>query len=414
MSVCGGLRTGEGGHDVVRGAAAVGVHPGHGLEDLAGTRVDQGVADAPAALVAVLPLDDVVAEIHGVGALGQQLDPEAALQARAVERLHPEAGALERRASDRLGNAAIDVVDQRIPDRARGIGGVLPLETMPGDPPALERRLDRLRVVLEADREEVHAGIELPRPITVVRERRERQVLPDGEGATVRHDRIDDMAGPVLRLKGEGELELGVQGITAGRALMDEGSVPGEGVDALTGARELPDHIEPIAPEELGGIDQYPITLLGDERQCRHRTGGERLGYRAGVSRVVREGATVAPILQDDDLCRADRLEARHIAATSTAAVEADGIRAQAGRERSAEEEPGPFFRELEPDAARTLVEHDGNQSIPALEARALRNDARKRGRLTGAVLGGERGGQHGARANEETEPGGRHRSPVG
>ena len=55
--------------------------------------------------------------------------------------------------SQRLGDSAIDVVDDRILDRRARIRRIHALESMSRDPPHLERTLDRLSVIVEGDAE---------------------------------------------------------------------------------------------------------------------------------------------------------------------------------------------------------------------------------------------------------------------
>ena len=84
------------------------------LDDLAGARIVDRAAGAPAARRAVHPVDHVVARVERVHVGRQQLDAEGVLEARGLERLAPPARALEQRRADRLGRAGIEVVDDRL------------------------------------------------------------------------------------------------------------------------------------------------------------------------------------------------------------------------------------------------------------------------------------------------------------
>ena len=94
------------------------------LDDLAGARIDHGLAGGPAAGGAVDPVDDVVADVQRVGALRQHLDLEGVNEARGLERLAPPGRALDQGAADRLGRGAVDIEDDRLPDRRAGGGRV--------------------------------------------------------------------------------------------------------------------------------------------------------------------------------------------------------------------------------------------------------------------------------------------------
>jgi len=157
------VRAEQSGVDVVIRSGAVRIQTRHAFDDLARARVAKRASDRPAALVAILPLDDVVASVHGVHALGQILDPEATLESGAVECVDPPADALFRRGSERLRNSAVDVVDEWVPDRTARIRGIHALEPMARDPALLERLLNGLRVVLENDAGEPDPRVERAR-----------------------------------------------------------------------------------------------------------------------------------------------------------------------------------------------------------------------------------------------------------
>src|SRR5262249_62393507 len=110
----------------------------------------------PASLVPILPLHDVVPRVHRVDALWQKLDLEPAPQARAVERLLPPFDPLQRGCSNRLGDAAIDVIANRFLDRRVAVVRVHSLEAMPSRPAHHEWFLDRRRLVVERAAEAAH------------------------------------------------------------------------------------------------------------------------------------------------------------------------------------------------------------------------------------------------------------------
>ena len=81
-----------------------------GLDDLAGARIGDRAAEAPAARGAVHPVDHVVADVHGVGALGQHGHLEGIAEAGGFEGLVPPACALDQRLADVFGRARVHPV----------------------------------------------------------------------------------------------------------------------------------------------------------------------------------------------------------------------------------------------------------------------------------------------------------------
>ena len=95
-------------------AAAEGAEGDVALDDFAGAGIHYSGAVAPATGVTVDPLDHVVADVHGVGAGGQDVSLEGAFgPACGLEGLVPPACAFEECGADRLGGAAVDVVLDR-------------------------------------------------------------------------------------------------------------------------------------------------------------------------------------------------------------------------------------------------------------------------------------------------------------
>ena len=97
------------------------------LDDLAGARVGDGGAVAPAAGVAVDPLDDVVANVHGVGAGGERCRRGRCLwpSRRPGTPVSHQRAPSSKRGADGLGRAAIDVIlDGSLGFAGLGAGGV--------------------------------------------------------------------------------------------------------------------------------------------------------------------------------------------------------------------------------------------------------------------------------------------------
>src|SRR5690606_3826931 len=147
------LRTLQSGIQVVGSAVSVRVHARHALQYLTRARVAQGSAYRPAAFVAIDPLHDVVARVHGIHAIRQHFNPETTTQAGLVERLRPERRSLDRGAQQRLRYTRVHVVRDGIDDRAVRGRLIRSLQTVPGDEALGQRLLQRGTEVAEGDAE---------------------------------------------------------------------------------------------------------------------------------------------------------------------------------------------------------------------------------------------------------------------
>ena len=131
------------------------------FEDLAGAGVDDGRSVAPAAGVAVDPLDDVEADVHGVGIGGQEINLKgSASPAGSLEGLVPPARAFDERGANGLGCAAVDEVADGSDGLACGnAGGVALDEAVPGDEELVERLAEGCGVVAVSCGKIAGAGI---------------------------------------------------------------------------------------------------------------------------------------------------------------------------------------------------------------------------------------------------------------
>jgi len=71
------------------------------------------------------PIDHVVADVHGVGAVGEDGDLEGVAESGGFEGLVPPAGAFHEGAADVFGRAGIDPILDGLDGVADGGGGVL-------------------------------------------------------------------------------------------------------------------------------------------------------------------------------------------------------------------------------------------------------------------------------------------------
>ena len=69
-------------------------------------------------------MNDVVADIARIGTIGQHFDPERVDEPRGFERFVPPPGAVEKRAPNRLGHTAVQVIDDRLYASERSASGL--------------------------------------------------------------------------------------------------------------------------------------------------------------------------------------------------------------------------------------------------------------------------------------------------
>ena len=138
------------------------------LEDLAGTRIRDRPAGAPAARRAVDPVDHVVADVHRVGAFRQHRNLEAVAETGGFERLVPPARAFDQRLLHVFRRARIHPVLNRLQRVAdRGVR-ILLLQAMTPDVAHLHHVADRHAVVDEGEAAVAGARIVVPRRVVVV------------------------------------------------------------------------------------------------------------------------------------------------------------------------------------------------------------------------------------------------------
>ena len=231
----------EGFVDEVVLAAAEGAEGDVAFEDFAGAGIDDGGAVAPAAGVAVDPLDHVVADVHGVGVGGEDVSLEGSFgPAGGLEGLVPPACAFEEGGADGLGGAVVDVVL----DGGDGFavcfaGGIFFDEAVADDELLVERFADGDVVVAVGGGEVAGAGVEAARGEAGAGEFDEGLVLADGEGVGVGGDVADELAaGGAVGGEGEDGFDLGVFGEGLGGVEGDGGAGGVELVRALLGAGE--------------------------------------------------------------------------------------------------------------------------------------------------------------------------------
>ena len=350
------------------------------LDDLAGARVLDAGAVAPAARGGVQPLDDVVADIERIGALRHQLDAEGVAVAGGFEGLRPPARAVEQRRADRLRRAAIEVVDDRLDGVADRRRRILLAQAVPHDEPLDQRLGHRRREVGPGRPERAGARIERQRLVARLRQPHEGVVLLHGDGRRRRRDVGDAAArqaaaGLVDAVAAAGEREDRVQlGVARERLGPRQVHRAPRRVEAVARRLEAADDVVHVAQDERGRVDEDAAVGFGGGLEAPQHRRRERLRHRPPLVGVV-AGRAKRVVRLDQQHLLADPLEAHDVRRAELAAIEADVVRAQAGRQRRVIEQLRVERRDLEPDRAVGTVPVERDEAVLLVESLRLVRD---------------------------------------
>ncbi len=279
------------------------------------------------------PLDHVVADVHGVGAGGEDVGAEGAFgPACGLKGLIPPACAFEESGADGFGGAAIDVVLDWGDGFAVGLaGGVFLDEAVADDELLIERLADGDVVVAVGGGEVAGAGIEAAWGEAGAGEFDEGLVLADGEGVGIGSDVADELAaGGAVGGEGEDGFDLGVFGEGFGGVEGDGGAGGVELVGALLSAGEGAGYVVGVAEEEVSGVDEDgAVGVFGLDFEAVEDGLGEGLADGELFGGVGGGGAEALVGLDEQDL-GAGALEVDELAAGDLAAVEAEVVGAGA------------------------------------------------------------------------------------
>lgn len=396
----------EGFGDAVVLAGAEAAEGDLALDDFAGAGVGDGFAVAPAPGGTVDPLDDVVADIHGVSVGGEDFDLEGIFEAGSLKSRGPPACAFDEGGADGFGCAAVNVVDDGGDGLAEGGGGVALDEAMADDELLVEGLAEGDGVVAEALGEEAGAGVEAAGLVAGVGQLDEGGVLANGDGTGVGGDVADELAGG-RAVGGEGELglDLSVFREVFGGVKGDGGPGEVEAVGALVGGLEGFGDVVGVAEEEVCGVDQEEGGMGGgggvlgldfEAPEDAFRKGladGEALGGVGGAGAVVQVG------LDEEDFA-ADAGEVNEPPLAELAAVETDIVGAEAPGELVKKEEVVVGGGECHEELAGAGVPIEGEEAGAGLKAGDLLCDGGSGLRCCG--LGGSR--EDGERGEEEQD----------
>ncbi len=334
---------------------------------------------------------------------GRISTPVGVAPAGGLERLVPPRGPFQQRRADRLGDAGIQVVDDRLDRLEDGRGGIPGLEPVAGDEPLRERLADRRGVVLVVDPEISRPGIVRTRLVARFRRGHERVALADGDrlrrGGHLAHPRPRPVAG-----ERQHDLDLGVSREPLRARQMDRAPRRVDAELSLTGAAQRFERPERVGEEELGGVDQdAPVGLGGDLEAGDHRR-GERLLDRPRLGRVVAHGAEPVVGL-DQQRLRAVALEPDDPGRAELVAVDADVVRPHPGRHRHHVDQLLAGPRDLQPQLPLARVPVERQEPVDRAHPGGLRLDGRERGRGRAPVPVGRRRRASGRQQADE-EPG--------
>ena len=308
------------------------------------------------------PVDHVVAHVHRVGVVWQQLDAERVAEAGRLERLGPPHRALAQGRTHRLRRAGVDVVDDRLDRRRHGGVGLPLLEPMPRDVAAVHRLTQRRCVVLEGGAEEPDAGVEAARTVAVVRQPDQAVVLTERHRLAACSGR--DLTPRLVRREGQEHLDLGVVGERPGALEPQRAALGVEPIGAAVAAHP-PRRVGGVAHEERRRVDQDAGVLADLDRQGREHGRRERLRDGEPLARAVGEGAE-PEVLRRHQHAGPRVAESDHVLRPQRAAVQADRVGAEPRGLRGRVQQVLAEARHVQVDLGRALVDVEVDEAAEA------------------------------------------------
>jgi hypothetical protein len=276
-------------------------------------------------------VDHVVADIHRVDALGQQLDAVGVLEAGLLEGAGPPGRAGDQRRAHRLRRTAVDVVDDRLLDGADGRRRVGLFQAMPHLPVHVDAAGQRRGEIEVADIEA--AGIRMistRTPAALLRDLRQAHhadTLAHRQAGRFRRDLAH-----VVRLtrsrEGQHRLQFDVVGEGLGLVGQHRAARRIDRIGALLGRGQARCDAVTVGQQETGEVDQMAVLVAGENlARPQHRTGKRFLDGRALVA--VGRGGDIGRIVLYQEQPGAVLFKMNHAHLAGLAAIEADIVRAQ-------------------------------------------------------------------------------------
>ena len=385
-------------------------------------------AGAPAARRAMHPVDHVVADVHGVGAVGQHVHLEGVAEAGGLEGLVPPAGAFEQRLLHVFRRAGVHpVLDGLRPGSLTAALGSFFSRRWRRTIALHHRFADGHAVIDVAEAAVTRARIVLTRAVIAVGKFDQRVVLAQRHGfgrgshaghrageqpaaecpasasstaagshrGIAHHDRRRSLgrsgaaAAPAAGLisEGEGDFHLGILGEGLGARQVDRRARAVDAVRAERIAGPLA-----IAQEEVSGVHQHMAIRFGAHREAPQNRLGEGILHRASLRRVRARRAEGFVALHHQH-ARSDALERDHLAAALLAAVEADVVGAETRGQARGVQEIGVEAADFEPQRTGAIIPVDGEIAVQLLHAGGAffdgRNGSAARAASSTAAAGG-------------------------
>ena len=338
------------------------------LDDLAGARVGDRLAVGPAAGGAVHPVDDVVADVQGVGALRHDLHAIGVLEAGGLEGLGPPAGALLQGRADRLRRGAVHVVDDGLLDGGDRLGRVGLLQSEAMRQAHGDVLVQRRGIVIDDGIEAPRARIEDPRDVARLRQLDQAVAHGERDQLGVRGD-VAHLGARGVGGEGLAGLELQVQGEHLHRGGIGHRQVGHLFEALLAGPLQVAGDVLHVAGQEAGevhkhaAVGHHSLDLAGPD-------GGDGEGVVGGGLFVGGgAGRPEARVLVLGDHLLAEAAEHQDLAAPDPRPVEPDRRRAKPGLERGDIEKAAIHAGcvgggQGHENAALVLVDIDGDQAI--------------------------------------------------
>ena len=321
------------------------------------------------------PLNQVVADVHGVGVFGQQLHSECVAIAGGFKSLVPPARAFEQRRADGLRRAAVEVVDDGLDGIAHGRAGVLFLQTMPGDEVFFERVAERRGEVAEGFAEVPGARIEEARLVAGARKLDQGMMLADGD----RLRRWRHLTNVIARFalghrEGERRFHFGVLREAFGTGQIDGGARSVDVISALFGFAQGLGYAVRVVKEKCRGIHQHAAIVFGLGLEAPQHGTGEGFLHRAALIGVGGVSAEGRMHFHQQDL-RAATLEADQARTAGLSAVEADVVRSNARGKRIDVKKVGVEAGDFHPQLAGLGLPIEGNEAVQFVVASGFGGD---------------------------------------
>ena len=362
------------------GAFSIGLPLHHsGLYDLAGARIGYGGARAPSACGAMHPVDHVVANVHGVSAIGEHVDLKCIAKSRGLECLVPPPRAFKQGILDVVGRARVHPISDGLDGLAHRGRGIFLFEAMPPDVALHHGLADRRAVVDEVRPEIAGTRIVVARLEAIAGEFDQRVVLAqrdrvrrgsyagDGGGKQVAAEAARSARGSA---DGWGPLGRSAKFATGGvaterqqhfdlgvfRERLRSGRVDGaaRAVETVRAGAKPGCGAVAITHKEIGGVDKHASVAFGDYWEAPQDGLGKGIFHGQALSRVG-AGSAEGFVGFNQHHLGPVTLERNQPAAACLSAIESDVVRAESSRQARDVEEGRVEARDFEEQIAAAL-----------------------------------------------------------